>query len=134
MDAAVPFRPVAAGEGWIRFLTRADVRHRNPFGTVHGGYVSTVLDAATACAVHTRLPAGQLAATIDFQVKILRPVPRDCELWAEGRTLNLSRRLGVAEATLKDASGKLYAHATATCMVLDSGPASSAGPIAFRRS
>ncbi len=123
MDESVPFRPVAVGEGWIRFLTRADLRHRNPFGTVHGGFVATVLDAATACAVHTRLPRGRLATTIDFQMKLMRPVSIGDELHAEGRVINLSRRLGVAEATLKDAAGKLYAHATATCMVLETDPA-----------
>lgn len=122
MDESVPFRPIAAGEGWIHFRTCADLRHRNPFGTVHGGFVATVLDAATACAVHTRLPRGKLASTIDFQMKLMRPVSIGDELHAEGRVINLSRRLGVAEATLKDGAGKLYAHATATCMILESDP------------
>lgn len=118
MDEAVPFHPVDVGPDWIRFATQADRRHRNPFGTVHGGYVATVLDAAATCAVHVTTQRGETATTIDLHLKLMRPVPLDTPLWAEGRVINRSRRLGVAEALLKDAAGKLYAHATATCMIL----------------
>lgn len=114
----VPMRGVSAESGRIVFETRADGRHLNPMGGVHGGFAATVLDSVTACAVQTRLDAGEACTTIDLNVKMLRPVPRDTRLLAEGSVINLSRSLALSEASLKDAEGKLYAHATATCMLM----------------
>jgi len=52
-----------------------------------------------------------------LHVKMLRPVPRDVDLVAQGRVIHLSKSLGVAEGTLKTADGKLLAHASATCLI-----------------
>ena len=98
---------------------KADMRHLNIFGGVHGGFSATVMDTVTGCTVHTMLSAGTGYATIDLSVKMLRPVPRDVRLLAEGLIINVSKSLGVSEGTLKDETGKLYAHATATCMLLE---------------
>ena len=70
----------------------------------------------TGCVVHSMLSAGTGYATIDFSVKILRPVPKDVSLIAEGTIINISKSLGVSEGALKDEDGKIYAHATATCV------------------
>ena len=51
-------------------------------------------------------------------MKYLRPLPQDTLLIAEASVTNLSRRLGIAECTLKDEAGKLYATASVTCMIL----------------
>ena len=103
--------------GQRRLIATADDRHLNPLGGVHGGFAATVLDSATACAVHAALDAGVGYGTVDLNVKMVRPVPRNQELIAEGRLLNLSRTIAIAEATLTDAQGKLYAHATCTCSI-----------------
>ena len=87
-------------------------------GGVHGGFAATVLDSVTGCAVHTMLDAGLGYGTVDLSIKMLRPVPREVELIAEGRVLHFSRNLGVSEGTLKTADGKLLSHATATCFVI----------------
>lgn len=49
---------------------------------------------------------------------MLKAVPRSVPLIAEGKVLFVSWSLGVAEGTLKDADGNLYAHATATCLII----------------
>lgn len=103
--------------GYVRFLARADHRHLNPMGGVHGGFAATVLDSVTGCAVHTMLEAGFGYGTVDLNIKMLRPVPRDVELVAESKVLHFSRTLGVSDGTLKTADDKLLAHATATCYV-----------------
>ena len=109
---------VHAEEGRAVFHARPRGSHLNALGTVHGGFAATVLDSVTGCAVHTLLPAGAGYGTVDLNVKMLRPVPTDKgDLVAEGRVIHLSGRLGVAEGTLKDADGVLYAHGTATCMI-----------------
>jgi len=104
-------------EGHVTLHARADERHLNPLGGVHGGFAATVLDSVTGCAVHTLLPAGGFYATVDLNVKMLRPIPRDEELIAEARVVHFSRSLGVADGTLKDADGNLIATASATCFI-----------------
>ncbi|VWD60863.1 PaaI family thioesterase [Burkholderia contaminans] len=113
----IPMRPLDVELGYVKFSARADDRHLNPLGGVHGGFAATVLDSVTGCAVHSMLDAGVGYGTVDLHVKMLRPVPRDVDLVAEGRVIHLSRSLGVAEGTLKTADDKIVAHASATCFI-----------------
>lgn len=107
-----------AEEGRVIFVATADENHLNPLGMVHGGFAATVMDSATGAAVHTMIDAGKGYGTIDLNVKMLRPVPIGEELIGEGRVINMSRSLGVSEATLKNKQGKLIATATATCKIV----------------
>jgi uncharacterized protein (TIGR00369 family) len=113
----VPMKPMEVASGYIKFSARADKRHINPLGGVHGGFAATVLDSVTGCAIHTMLEAGVGYGTVDFNIKMLKPIPLEKELVAEGRVIHLSKKIGVAEGQLKDADGNLYAHATATCLI-----------------
>ena len=116
----VPMKFAHAESGYVRFEATATDNHLNPMGGTHGGFAATVLDSVTGCAVHTQLEAGIPYGTIELNIKMMRPVPRNQTLIAEGRVINLSRSLGVSEGTLKDEQGKLYAHATCTCMIIRS--------------
>jgi uncharacterized protein (TIGR00369 family) len=118
MADTIPMRITDAGRGYVKFTARADGRHLNPLGGVHGGFAATVLDSVTGCAVHTMLDAGVAYGTIDLNVKLLKAIPLDQDLIAEGRVIHLSRSLGVSEASLRDAAGTVIAHATCTCAVL----------------
>jgi uncharacterized protein (TIGR00369 family) len=92
--------------------------HYNPLGTVHGGVISTMLDTATGCAVHSTLAVGELYTSLDLTVKFLRPVTVDSgELTAEGTVLQRGRRTALAQAQLSDQAGRLVAHATSSCMI-----------------
>ena len=110
------FAEIDAGK--VMFLTHADERHLNPMGGVHGGFIATILDSVTGCAVHSMLEAGVGFGTIDLAVKMMRPIPINTELFAYGNIINLSRSLGVSDGSIRDASGKIYAHATTTCMII----------------
>jgi uncharacterized protein (TIGR00369 family) len=113
----VPMRPMEVASGYIKFFAKADKRHTNPLGGVHGGFAATVLDSVTGCAVHTMLEADTGYGTVDLNIKMLRAVPMDKELVAEGRIIHLSKKIGVSEGSLKDSEGNLYALAAATCMI-----------------
>lgn len=78
------------------------------------------MDSVTGYAIHTMLNAGVGFGTIDLNVKMLRPVPKNTMLIAEGSVLNISKSLGVSEGTLNNEAGKLFAHLTATCMIFSS--------------
>ena len=109
------FRPEA---GRVVVEMPAAEFHYNPLGGVHGGVISTLLDTAAACAVHSTLAAGELYTSVDLNVKFLRPVTVESGLLTcEGTVLQRGRRTALAQAQLTDGRGKLVAHATSTCMI-----------------
>lgn len=92
----------------------------NPIGTVHGGYAATLLDSACGCAVHSALSATQGYTTLELKVAYHKAMSDETgPVRAEGRVMTIGRRAAFAEATLKDANGKLYASATSTLLVFD---------------
>lgn len=110
---------VAVSEGEAVFKIQPAEYHANPMGHVHGGIVATALDFAMGAAVHTRLPKGVGYATLEMKVNLVRPVlPTTPLLTATGKTVHFGSKTATAEAELTDESGKLYAHATSTCLVV----------------
>jgi len=118
MADTIPMKITSAKKGAVIFEVSADNRHTNPFGGVHGGFAATVMDSVTGCAVHTMLEAGHGYGTIELNVKMLKPVPQNKKLIAEGKLINMSKSLGVSEGRLLDEDGKLLAYASATCMIM----------------
>ena len=114
----MPMKPLEVEHGRIVFSAIADERHTNPLGGVHGGFAATVLDSVTGCATHTVLAAGEGYGTTDLNVKICRPLPFNKQLIAEGKVINAGRNLVISEGYIRDEEGKLYAHATATNMII----------------
>lgn len=105
-------------EGSVTVSLTPQHKHYNPLGTVHGGVISTLLDTAAACSVHSTLAAGEAYTSLDLTVKFLRAVTVESgTLVATGRVLQRGRRTALAEAQLHDARGKLVAHATSSCMI-----------------
>ncbi len=100
MDGVLPPAPIAATLGLVDFAGERGAisvalvperRHYSPLGTVHGGVLSTMLDTAAGCSVHSTLGPGEGYTSLDLTVKFLRAVTVD--------------------------SGRLVAHATSTCMI-----------------
>lgn len=118
ISETIPMQPYDVSEGTIHFRVKADHRHLNPLGGVHGGFSATVLDSVTGCAVHSMLEAGVGYGTIDLNIKMCRPIPKNKEFHAMGTVINMSKNLGISEGRIIDEEGKLYAHATATCMII----------------
>jgi uncharacterized protein (TIGR00369 family) len=105
-------------EGFVRFIVKADDRLLNLMGGVHGGFSATVIDTITGCAVSTLLDEETAFATTDLNVKMIRPIQVGQELIAEGRVINRSRRLAVADGKIIDENGKIFAIGSASCMIL----------------
>ncbi|HKU45599.1 MAG TPA: PaaI family thioesterase [Burkholderiales bacterium] len=94
-------------------------QHYNPIGVVHGGLAMTLLDSAMGCAVQTRMPAGGGYTTLEAKTNLVRPVSAETgRLRAIGKLVHLGKRVATAEGRLEDAAGKVYAHATTTCLIL----------------
>jgi uncharacterized protein (TIGR00369 family) len=112
------FRPVEVEEGRVVFEVEPAEFHYNPIGTVHGGLACTLADSAMGCAVHSTLPAGVGYTTMEIKVNLLRRITAGTgRMLCEGKTIHVGGRVALAEARLTDEAGRLYAHATTTCMV-----------------
>lgn len=115
------FRLVEVSEGRAVFAFEPAEYHYNPIGSVHGGVAATLLDSAMGCSLNTLLPAGTSYTTVELKVNYTRPMTHDTgELRAEGSVIHMGGRVATAEARLVDRSGKLYAHATTTCLIMRS--------------
>lgn len=106
-------------EGRVTVRLTPQEFHYNPLGAVHGGVFAALLDTACGCAVHSKLPAGVFYTSLDLSVKFLRPVSLATgPITAEGSVLHLGRRTALAEARIVDESGKIYATANSSCLIM----------------
>lgn len=113
------FSLVEVDRGRAVFEGTPDERHYNPMGGVHGGYAATLLDSACGIAVHSMLKPDQGFTTLELKVSYLRGMNDTTgPVRAEGRVLNMGRRVAFAEADIRDADGRLMATATSTLLVL----------------
>jgi len=104
-----------AGEALVEL--DATAAHGNPMGTVQGGVLAAVADAAMGWAYMTTLGEGESYTTVEMKVNFLRAV-RARRIAARARGQNAGRTLGLIECDVLDAGGKLVAHAVSTCMIL----------------
>ncbi len=114
------FELVQVEPGRAVFQGRPGPAHYNPMGTVHGGWFATLLDSAVGCAVHSTLPAGKAYTTLELKINIVRALSERVPLVrAEGRVVHGGSQVATAEGRLVGPDGKLYAHASTTCLVFD---------------
>lgn len=117
--ATMNFKLVEVEKGRAVFAMTPAEYHYNPIGGVHGGVAATLLDSAMGCAINAALPAGTAYTTLEIKVNYLRPMTvKTGPVRAEGNVVHLGRRMAVAEGRITDASGKLYATASTTCLVM----------------
>jgi len=99
------------------FEMKADERHHNPMGTLHGGIYCDLADAAMAYAYAATLGEGETFTTVELKINFFRAV-RKGKLTAEARVVRAGANLGYVECDVKDGEGKLVARASSTCMKL----------------
>lgn len=120
ISETLDFVLVEAAHGRAVFQGRPQFRHYNPLGTVHGGWISTLLDSAVACAVHTTLPVGRTYTTLELKVNFVKAVSERVPLVrAIGEVIHVGGRIGTAHGRLVGPDGTLFAHASTTCLIFD---------------
>jgi len=120
MAVTLDFTLLRIEPGFAVFQGRPGINHYNPMGTVHGGWFATLLDSAMGCAVHSTLPAGKAYTTLELKLNLVRALTDAVPLVrAEGRLVHGGRQVATAEGRLVGPDGKLYAHASTTCLVFD---------------
>jgi uncharacterized protein (TIGR00369 family) len=92
----------------------------NPIGSIHGSYAAALLDSAMSCAVHTTLAAGFAYTTLEYKINLTRGMSdKTGRIRAEGRILQVGKRIGTAEGKITDAQGRVLAHGTTTCLIFE---------------
>ncbi|MBN8503418.1 MAG: PaaI family thioesterase [Burkholderiales bacterium] len=110
---------IRVAEGEAVFQGRPLFKHYNPLGGVHGGWFATVLDSALGCAVHSTMQVGERYTTLELKLNLVRGLQegQPQRVRAIGRVRHRGRQMASAEADLVGPDGKLYAHASTTCLV-----------------
>jgi uncharacterized protein (TIGR00369 family) len=112
---------VEAESGRIVITLEPTDAHLNPWGTVHGGLTATLLDSCMGLAIQSTLDQGVGSTTLEFKISLVRAItPETGPIRAEGSVLNCGRRVGTAEGRVTDATGRLLAHGTTTCLIFQS--------------
>jgi len=120
ISETLDFLLISVADGEAIFQGRPQFKHYNPLGSVHGGWFATLLDSALGCAVHTTLPVGRGYTTLEFKVNLVRALSDKVPLVrAVGKVVHRGRQVTTSEATLVGHDGKLYAHASTTCLLFD---------------
>jgi uncharacterized protein (TIGR00369 family) len=118
-SAATDIRPSEIERGRIVFEGTPTEQFYNPLGTVHGGWIATLLDTAMACAIQSMLPAGQTYTTLELKTNFVRPVfVSTGVLKCEGTVLSFGGRIATSEGKVFDKEGNLLAHGTETCLIM----------------
>ncbi|AKT42469.1 PaaI family thioesterase [Chondromyces crocatus] len=92
-------------------------QHANPMGTLHGGVVCDLSDAAMGMAMATTLEDDESFTTLDLTVKFFKPIWK-AHIKASAVVVKRTRTLGLIECTVEDDKGSLVARVYSTCMVL----------------
>jgi len=118
MAGTLGFRLAEVAEGRAVITGRPSPDYCNPNGSIHGGWPAALLDSCMGSAVHSTLAAGRTFTVIEFKIDFVRPVTVQAgEVRAIGRTVNVGRRIGIADGELLDGQGRLLARGTATCLI-----------------
>jgi uncharacterized protein (TIGR00369 family) len=113
----IGMRMVSAEPGRVTFELDAEHRHSSPPGTLHGGILCDLADAAMGCANLSRLEDGESFATVELKINFLKPVWSG-RIIAVGALIKAGSTLALLDCRITDESGSLVAYATSTCMTL----------------
>jgi uncharacterized protein (TIGR00369 family) len=108
---------VDRGDGETVFKLEAEERHSNPMGTIHGGILCDLADAAMGMAFFSTLEEGESFTTLELKINYLRPFWTGT-LLAHGKVVSRGKTVGLTECRIVDDQDRLIAHATSTCMAL----------------
>jgi uncharacterized protein (TIGR00369 family) len=113
----IGWKMTAVGPGRATMELDVDERLANPMGTLHGGVLCDLSDAAMGIAYATELERGESFTTLELKINFMKPVWRG-HLRAEGKVVKRGRTVGLVECDVFDEKGSLVARASSTCMTL----------------
>lgn len=113
----IGFEAKDIADGRATVTLAAGPQHANPMGTLHGGVLCDIADAAMGIAFASTLAAEESFTTVELKINFFRPV-WEAQLRAEGKVVRRGRTVGYIECEISDERGQLIAKAASTCLVL----------------
>jgi uncharacterized protein (TIGR00369 family) len=113
----VGFRVTEVEKGRAVFVMEAGPQHANPMGTLHGGILCDLADAAMGIAYASTLEEGESFTTLELKINFFKPV-WTARLTATARVVKRGKTVGMAECDVTDEKGSLVARASSTCLTL----------------
>jgi uncharacterized protein (TIGR00369 family) len=113
----IGFEAKDIADGRATVTLAAGPQHANPMGTLHGGILCDIADAAMGMAFASTLAAEESFTTVELKINFFRPV-WEAQLRAEGKVVRRGRSVGYIECEISDERGQLIAKAASTCLVL----------------
>jgi uncharacterized protein (TIGR00369 family) len=113
----IGFEAKDIADGRATVVLAAGPQHANPMGTLHGGILCDIADAAMGMAFASTLTPEESFTTVELKINFLRPIWQ-AELKAEGTVVQRGRTIGYVECNITDEENRLVARAASTCMVL----------------
>jgi uncharacterized protein (TIGR00369 family) len=113
----IGFKLESISEGTSVMTLEADQRHANPMGTLHGGILCDISDAAMGIAYASLLGEGESFTTLELKINFLKPIWK-ASLRAKAKVVRAGKTIGLVECTITDQKGDLVARVSSTCMTL----------------
>ena len=113
----IGFEATDIADGRATVVLAAGPQHANPMGTLHGGVLCDIADAAMGIAFASTLAPEESFTTVELKINFFRPVWQ-AQLRAEGTVVRRGQTIGYLECTITDEENRLIAKASSTCMVL----------------
>ena len=105
------------GPGYSKVEMELQRKHFNPFGAIHGGVYSSLIDTAAYWSIYCEMDEHIGFTTIDLSVNNLSMV-QEGKIVVYGKSIKIGRSVCLAEARAEDESGKLLAYGTSKLLVL----------------
>lgn len=118
MAKTIPMKLVDVQEGYVVYEITPGEEHINLQGGVHGGFCATVLDSVTGGVAHSLMEKGNRFATVDLNIKMMRPMQVGKTYRGIGHLINAGRTIVITEGKIVDENNKNYAHGSATLMII----------------
>jgi len=119
IEETLGLRMVELEEGRVVIEGAPGLHVYNPIGTVHGGYTASILDNACGYVVQSKMAPGQTFTTLELKVSYHKAMTKETgPVRAEARIVSIGRRAAFVEARLTDQTGKLYATATSSLIII----------------
>jgi uncharacterized protein (TIGR00369 family) len=103
--------------GRVVMEMEAGPQHSSPLGTVHGGILCDLADAAMGMAYAATLDENETFTTLELKINFLKPVWSG-RLTATGYVVKSGRTVGLVDCDVHDEKKSLVARASSTCMTL----------------
>jgi len=113
----IGFRLTSVQHGEAVVELDADEKHTNPMGTLHGGVLCDIADAAMGISFASTLDDGESFTTLELKINFLRPIWKD-KLRAVAKVVKRGRTVGMVECDITNSEGALVARSSSTCMAL----------------